>query len=73
MREPSTIIWNLPVKWEGIRKHWKFLKEYQNRGIWTTFFENISCWTEKNGVVGLKLTVECDNEPDIHLYKQSGF
>lgn len=49
------------------------LKKYQNRGIGTTFFKHISRWAEKNGVVRLELTVECDNEAAIHLYKRNGF
>lgn len=49
------------------------LKGYQKKGIGTTFFEHISRWAEKNGVVRLELTVECDNETAIHLYKRNGF
>ncbi len=49
------------------------LKEYTNKGIGTAFFRKLMNWAEKNGIVRLELTVECDNSAAIHLYEKSGF
>lgn len=49
------------------------LKEYQGKGIGTTFFENLEKWAKENSVIRLELTVECHNEAARKLYEKSDF
>ena len=49
------------------------LKEYQGKGIVTTFFENLEKWAKENSVIRLELTVECHNEAARKLYEKSDF
>ena len=49
------------------------LKEYNNRGIGTAFFQNLNKWAKENGIIRLELTVECHNTAARRLYEKSGF
>lgn len=49
------------------------LKDYNSKGIGTTFFKNMDKWAKENGIIRLELTVECHNKAAKHLYEKSGF
>lgn len=48
-------------------------KSYCNRGIGSRFFVMLDDWAKKNHITRLELTVHCDNQPAIHLYRKNGF
>lgn len=49
------------------------LKEYCGKGIGTTFFKRLETWAKENGILRLKLTVECPNQAAKRLYEKNGF
>lgn len=49
------------------------LKDYNRKGIGTTFFVNLDKWAKENSILRLELTVECHNTAARHLYEKSGF
>ncbi len=48
-------------------------KAYCHRGIGSQFFAMLDDWARTNHITRLELTVRCDNEPAIHLYRKNGF
>ena len=48
-------------------------EKYRNRGIGTEFFKKINEWAEEKNLVRLELTVICNNEIALNLYKKNGF
>lgn len=49
------------------------LKDYNRKGIGTTFFVNLNKWAKENSILRLELTVECRNKAARHLYEKSDF
>lgn len=49
------------------------LKKYTNQGIGTAFFQYLDAWAQEKKVSRLELTVVCENEAAVHLYKKAGF
>lgn len=49
------------------------LKQYTNQGIGTEFFRRLDAWAQAQKVTRLELTVICENEVAVHLYKKAGF
>ena len=49
------------------------LKKYTNQGIGTAFFQYLDAWAQEQKVNRLELTVVCENEAAVHLYKKAGF
>lgn len=49
------------------------LKQYTNQGIGTEFFQHLDAWAQAQKVTRLELTVICENEIAVHLYKKAGF
>ncbi len=48
-------------------------KKYRNRGIGTELFKKLNEWAEEKNIVRLELTVICNNEIALNLYKKNGF
>ncbi|MBE6054942.1 MAG: GNAT family N-acetyltransferase [Clostridium sartagoforme] len=48
-------------------------EKYRNRGIGTEFFKKLNEWAEEKNIVRLELTVICNNEVALNLYKKNGF
>lgn len=49
------------------------LTDMRNHGVGTQLFEYLDKWAKDSGIVKLELSVECSNEPALHLYKKAGF
>lgn len=49
------------------------LKNYHNQKIGSTLFEHLDVWAKANNIKRLELTVLCENESAIHVYKKHGF
>lgn len=49
------------------------LKNYHNQKIGSTLFELLLDWAKTNHIKRLELTVLCENESAIHVYKKYGF
>lgn len=48
-------------------------EKYRNRGIGTKFFKQLEDWAKEKNIVRLDLTVVCNNEVALNLYKKNGF
>lgn len=48
-------------------------EKYRNKGIGTEFFNKLNQWAEEKKIVRLELTVVCNNEIALNLYKKKGF
>ncbi len=48
-------------------------EKYRHRGIGTKFFKKLNKWAEENNILRLELTVICNNEIALNLYKKNGF
>lgn len=49
------------------------LAKFQKHGIGKELFDQLDIWAKTNYIKRLELTVRCDNEKAISLYKKSGF
>lgn len=49
------------------------LKDYRGMGIGKTLMIKIDEWSKKNDIKRIELTVICDNENAVNLYKNMGF
>ena len=47
--------------------------QYRRKGIGTEFFKRLDGWAQENGLQRLELTVVCENEAAVGLYRKSGF
>lgn len=49
------------------------IKKYRGRGIGTNLFQEMEKWAEERGILRLELTVVCENEAAVGLYRKMGF